>query len=386
MISEDKIVTAPFGWPELASLLGTGADEGQICKSENINMWSRHKPVAFKKLSPLFELGENDSQVCEWKGNDRINMPFGLSMPKDVSDIRLLKGLKITYANRPTGTMESPYRLHDFEGYNHKSVCPWKIRFPEGEMYKNQTNVLIHFYEASNLPEGNLSVSDIMDENRKYIAVGIWDESKSAPAEMKTFPNDSPSISLEGCSFVTDVTSEVELTMLAAFTNHPIADWSDVAEQTFYAIDCDDMPAMSHITVKPINYESTWFIKTKFKNKDGSSSAFLIMRTGEQKATDGRIYAIAEWRRKPAAYYTIKSIDVVAYKIDDHKVQLGTGTITDVSSCIPATIGTSDYVDTNGTGEIQFRVDINNSIVKAPDGTTVTGGAYYEYTLNYEQE
>lgn len=381
MISENKIVTAPFGWPELASLLGAPIDEGQICKSPNINMWSRHKPVSFNKLGQLLELGENDSQVCEWKGDDRIHQPFGISMPMDASDIRLLKGLKIAYTNRPIGGMESPYRIHDFDGYNHKSLCPWTLRFPEGSMYKNQTNVLIYFHDTAWLPEGNLKKEDLMDENRKFIAIGVWDETSSAPAEMKTFPADSPSISLEGCNCVTSVTSEVELTMLAAFTNKEIREWSTEAEQTFYAIDCDSMPAMGHITVKPTEYKTTYMLTASFFDKSGKTVRVMRVSSDNQEPTDGRIYAIGTWFDKPTKDFQIKSVSIVAYDLEDPKIVLASGTTTDVSSVIPENIGRTDWEDIPdiNSAKIQFRVDL------MPTVANVSGVARYVYTLNYEE-
>ena len=139
--SGTKKITAPVGIADVQHALGDAStDVGSLCKSANINMWAKYKPVV-KNLINTYPQLKSD---LTWKningsgglGTDAWFMAtagnFGLT-PLAVSystdDNRMLTALnklaneKIdgglngwTYT-RPSGGSSSPYRLIDFNGY-----------------------------------------------------------------------------------------------------------------------------------------------------------------------------------------------------------------------------------------------------------------------------
>jgi hypothetical protein len=139
--SGTKKITAPVGIADVQHALGDAStDVGSLCKSANINMWAKYKPVV-KNLINTYPQLKSD---LTWKningsgglGTDAWFMAtagnFGLT-PLAVSystdDNRMLTALN-TLANekidgglngwtytRPSGGSSSPYRLIDFNGY-----------------------------------------------------------------------------------------------------------------------------------------------------------------------------------------------------------------------------------------------------------------------------
>lgn len=113
-------ITAPISlhgdvYPVLA-IAPSGAyyDVGEACKSEKVNMWSKHKPMNHDSIAELQE---------EWKKNIKygITYPQSRSMADIVSAYSSDDVLNGWGYNRPTGGNFSPYRLTDFLGYFHSA-------------------------------------------------------------------------------------------------------------------------------------------------------------------------------------------------------------------------------------------------------------------------
>ena len=93
-----------------------------LCKSTKINMWSKYKPVRYNSATP-------DRSGNWWKSNTQdcgIN-PYILRSVEDVVNHCNGTANGWTYATPTGGTY--PYRLLDFNGYNHYASCPiWLIK------------------------------------------------------------------------------------------------------------------------------------------------------------------------------------------------------------------------------------------------------------------
>lgn len=109
--SENGIISAPVSIDDVKQALGESSNDlATLCKSENINMWAKYKPVDSDNAFLDINTG--------WKGkrNDcNINYP-------KATNIYDIKGY---YSQADNGfthrTASAPYRLGDFRGYNHNA-------------------------------------------------------------------------------------------------------------------------------------------------------------------------------------------------------------------------------------------------------------------------
>lgn len=92
-----------------------GRDVGLLCTSPNINKWSKNKPIKHRSYGPLTD--------SERVGEDRTEgYLYGvkcLALPNKLSDLH-----QYTYKyRRPFGGLGvSPYRMMDFDGYDHNAA------------------------------------------------------------------------------------------------------------------------------------------------------------------------------------------------------------------------------------------------------------------------
>lgn len=114
------IVSAPINPQEVYNLLGVGKynDEynvNYICSNNHgkINKWAKYKPVKYPGLAP---------SANYWKGTDE---KCGFSFPDTTSKITSQSSDGVWTYNPPTGGDSSPFRLLDFDGYNHNATSKW---------------------------------------------------------------------------------------------------------------------------------------------------------------------------------------------------------------------------------------------------------------------
>ena len=93
-------------------------DVGLLCKSSNINMWSKRKPVRYPAdfIADPNEVGK----TLDHKWGLTLAGFKGVTLDGSDDDRR-------TVYNRPDGGSSQPYRLGDFRGYNHEATIPLEI-------------------------------------------------------------------------------------------------------------------------------------------------------------------------------------------------------------------------------------------------------------------
>lgn len=98
---------------------------GGLCSSNNINVWSKWKPISLNAVTLTYSL---------LKANN-----FGISIVSATTPANLLtqvqsngSGLGYIY-NKPQGGASSPYRLGDFRYYNHSAGIPIYSHYKEGD-------------------------------------------------------------------------------------------------------------------------------------------------------------------------------------------------------------------------------------------------------------
>ena len=84
-----------------------------LCKSSKINKWAKYKPVVYASNAP------DRSGTAWWHGTNR-NCSLTINTYAKAST--LASGYTSNYGYvKPSGGTASPYRLLDFQGYNHKA-------------------------------------------------------------------------------------------------------------------------------------------------------------------------------------------------------------------------------------------------------------------------
>lgn len=110
MIDEEYIVKAPVSIDDVQKVLNTDdKDIGKLCTNSTINMWSKHKPVDGGGLFGINIVGSG------------IKIPHAATI---TDFIRLVTSGSLNWSyDKPTGGEYSPYRLADFNGYDHFANC-----------------------------------------------------------------------------------------------------------------------------------------------------------------------------------------------------------------------------------------------------------------------
>lgn len=182
--------------------LGTSSrDVGSLCKNENINMWSKKKPVVLNTPTP-------DRSGNWWKGS---NGNCGI-VPKQVNSYTNLPTL---YTNdwknddlngwiysKPNGTTIAPYRLADFGGYNHNALPPFSNFSVPYTVAQNSNS----FQCDSMIPMGGdyqLVLSDVGILEDCYFGVYIVKQGQTSGKRATSTSVDSGSVTFQTIGFST---------------------------------------------------------------------------------------------------------------------------------------------------------------------------------------
>lgn len=128
---------------EIKEILGVSANSiAELCRNERVNMFSRHKPVIYPKIPKGEEYFKS------------IHNNFGIVVPE--------RGINVaehgwTY-ERPSGGINSPYRINDFRGYNHNAE-PVLKRLETEYTVEIVRDPVLHVNFTAN---GEISVNEIL--------------------------------------------------------------------------------------------------------------------------------------------------------------------------------------------------------------------------------
>lgn len=129
MSINNGIVSAPLGWPEMASLMHAVLDEGRICLSDNVNIWSKAKPQKTLRTAERVGYYDNTERDADFKqgrwGLD--NIPYFTDMYNMIEWMRgdtSKNPVNGTFRPATSWTWRKPtiYRICDFEGYDHNAT------------------------------------------------------------------------------------------------------------------------------------------------------------------------------------------------------------------------------------------------------------------------
>lgn len=132
-----------------------------LCTSNNINMWSRMKPVHIASTSTP----DRNSQW--WRGSDYrsgISLPNGIVHYKDIPSAMTADGKNGWGYNGPRGGSVSPYRLADFMEYKSDAIPPIHEFSVQKEVEKNgvlQGRVMYSPISSDKTGPGSITLDDI---------------------------------------------------------------------------------------------------------------------------------------------------------------------------------------------------------------------------------
>ena len=153
-MNQNGKITAPVSINDPKAVLGLSSNSvGTLCSSTLINMWAKYKPVPYRSFAPL---RTDDSW---WHGNDG---KCGIAIQAYTSLNAFLAALPTGYAWShvlPSGGAVEPYRLADFNGYNHHAENP--VGDIGGTSYTISSGSITIQYDMVGVGSDNLTLSDI---------------------------------------------------------------------------------------------------------------------------------------------------------------------------------------------------------------------------------
>lgn len=200
--SDSGIISAPVSIDDVKQALGESSNDlATLCKSENINIWSKYKPINCKgefKEYPIRE--DSDEIVTSSYSKYTCVVRCGMNIPMDTyKNLRnnyggegfAINGCYKLYVDNiyggnggisadtttmvsgkhfPKGGANSPYRLSDFRNYNSKAISnPFKTSLPQlynAEIYYSSTpkfNCVL--YKNTSVDDNtNLTMDDIITD------------------------------------------------------------------------------------------------------------------------------------------------------------------------------------------------------------------------------
>lgn len=212
--SETGIISAPVSIDDVKRALGESSDDlATLCKSENINIWSKYKPISCKGEFKEYPIREDSEEIVTSSYNKcACVVRYGMNIPMDTyknlrykyggegfaieacselhrDNVYGIRGIDkdastnshIVYASGkhfPKGGANSPYRLGDFRNYNSKAI---RNMFPSSipmsstvEVYYTSTpkfNCVL--YEETKVSSNtNVTMEDIITD--LYLAWSFW--------------------------------------------------------------------------------------------------------------------------------------------------------------------------------------------------------------------
>lgn len=200
--SETGIISAPVSIDDVKRALGESSNDlATLCKSENINIWSKYKPINCKgefKEYPIREDSEEivTSSYSKYTCVVRCGMNIPMDTYKNLRNNYGGEGFAINGCNNfyidnvygrvggihgdistsvsgkhfPKGGANSPYRLSDFRNYNSEAESnTFRTSIPQGQIvevyYSSTPKLNCVLYKNTNVDDNtNLTMDDIITD------------------------------------------------------------------------------------------------------------------------------------------------------------------------------------------------------------------------------
>lgn len=208
--SETGIISAPVSIDDVKRALGESSNDlATLCKSENINIWSKYKPISCKGEFKEYPIREDSEEIVTSSYNKfTCVVRCGMNIPMDTYyNLRYNYGgegfaikacnnlykdnvygnsgyindntsTKVSGKHFPKGGANSPYRLSDFRNYSSKAISNVFLtsisQFHTVEIYYSSTpkfNCIL--YEKTNVDYNtNVTMDDIIPD--LFLGWSFW--------------------------------------------------------------------------------------------------------------------------------------------------------------------------------------------------------------------
>lgn len=183
-MNNNGVITAPVTTTDVSTVLQTSShDVGTLCRHDSINMWSRFKPVTIPNPAP-------DRDTEWWKASDgscNIILPEVKNIYSQVVDTITEDGTNGYSYRKVGGSATAPYRLADFDKYDHYASPPIaRVVVPEKVLRDHDLTAtcLIPVPDIDTTLPGSLLLEDISCNGGKtlgdlYFGFMIFDSSNT---------------------------------------------------------------------------------------------------------------------------------------------------------------------------------------------------------------
>lgn len=157
MSHTNNTISAPVTIDDIKAVLGESSnDVGTLCKSTNINMWSKKKPVRLANAFPDIN--------GTWYRADDDDLGIQINKGANTNLGTLYAGASFVY-KRPGGGSSQPYRMSDFIGYNNNAkpflYCESLGSVATVNAFTGELSI-----NVLNIQKGNISLYDYSENNK----------------------------------------------------------------------------------------------------------------------------------------------------------------------------------------------------------------------------
>lgn len=207
--SNTGIISAPVSIDDVKQALGESSNDlATLCKSENINIWSRYKPISCKGDFKDYPIREDSDEIATSSySNYKCVVRCGMNIPMDTyKNLRYNYGgegfainacdffyidnvygatggihdntsTRVSGKHFPKGGVNSPYRLGDFRNYDSKAesnmfLTSLPILTTVETYYSSTPKVNCMLYMNTNVGNTSLAMDDIIPD--LYLAWSLW--------------------------------------------------------------------------------------------------------------------------------------------------------------------------------------------------------------------
>lgn len=207
--SDSGIISAPVSIDDVKQALGESSNDlATLCKSENINIWSKYKPISCKGEFKEYPIREDSEEIVTSSYSKyTCVVRCGMNIPMDTyKNLRYNYGgegfaiegcynfyidnvygavggipdntsTRVSGKHFPKGGVNSPYRLSDFRNYNSKAknnmfLTSLPILTTVETYYSSTPKVNCMLYMNTNVGNTSLAMDDIIPD--LYLAWSLW--------------------------------------------------------------------------------------------------------------------------------------------------------------------------------------------------------------------
>jgi hypothetical protein len=181
MAHSGGIITAPVSFADVNATLGTShTDLGLLCKDSHINKWAKYKPVVNTVTNIMSQLDGNLnwlSSATWWKGtNSNCGITFQSYSTIAAARTAIINKTAIWSYTKPSGGAASPYRLTDFNQYDHNAMPPTTdVSATDAQMKTGATLTITAIGTAGD--NEWLKLNSVGDFSNYYYLAAIYDGS-----------------------------------------------------------------------------------------------------------------------------------------------------------------------------------------------------------------